>query len=159
MHMDESFFRSETPTTHTWGDRKDRKTIKVSGHQSTVGVIGAVDPEKGDHEEWLFESINSDVVNSFLWKLSERFPDEQILLIGDNASYHKNQGSEKYPLPLNIQLLFQPPYSPELNPQENVWKIIKDEFKNLLCRTAEELWETVDMVIALFRDHRFVRKI
>lgn len=157
--MDESFFRSETPTTHTWGDRKNRKTIKVSGHQNTVGVIGAVDPEKGDHEEWLFESINSDVVNSFLWKLSERFPNEQILLIGDNASYHKNQGSEKYPLPPNIQLLFQPPYSPELNPQENVWKIIKDEFKNLLCRTGEELWEIVDMVIALFREHKFIQKI
>jgi transposase len=99
----------------------------VSGHKSTVGVIGAVDPELGDHEEWIFDSINSDVVNSFLWALSARFPDEQILLIGDNASYHTNQGSKKYPLPPDIQLLFQPPYSPELNPQENVWKIISSE--------------------------------
>lgn len=157
--MDESFFRSETPTTHTWGDKKDRKTIKVSGHKSTVGVIGAVDPVLGDHEEWIFESINSDVVNSFLWKLSERYPKEQILLIADNASYHKNQGTDQYPLPKNIQLLFQPPYSPELNPQENVWKIIKDEFKNLLCRTTEELWETVDTVLSLFGNHKFIQEI
>ena len=130
--MDESFFRSETPTTHTWGDRKDRKQVKVSGQKHTIAVIGAVDSKNGDHEEWIFDSVNSDVVNSFLWKLSE-----------------------KYPIPKNIHLLFQPPYSPELNSQENVWKIVKDHFKNLLCRTIEELQETVCSVFQLFANYLF----
>jgi len=60
----------------------------------------------------------------FLWQLSSKYPDEEILLILDNASFHKTQGSDQYPLPDNISILYLPPYSPDMNPQENVWKVI-----------------------------------
>ncbi len=159
MYGDESFFRSETPLTNTWGDTKQRKSIKVSSHHGTVGVIGAVDPKAGDHQELVVTEgrIDSEIVNLFLKQLSEKYKDEKILLILDNASYHKNQGSEKYPLPGNISLMFLPPYSPDLNPQENVWKIVKESrFKNVLCRDREELQEAVIKAFQSFVNHRFV---
>lgn len=159
MYGDESFFRSETPLTNTWGDTEQRKSIKVSSHHGTVGVIGAVDPKAGDHQELVVTEgrIDSEIVNLFLKQLSEKYTDKKILLILDNASYHKNQGSEKYPLPGNISLMFLPPYSPDLNPQENVWKIVKEaKFKNILCRNREELQNTVIEAFQSFISHKFI---
>lgn len=103
------------------------------------------------------ETNRSEIVNLFLKQLSEKYTDAKILLILDNASYHKNQGSEKYPLPENISLMFLPPYSPDLNPQENVWKIVKEaKFKNILCRNREELQNTVIEAFKSFTSHKFI---
>ena len=159
LYGDESFFRSETPLTNTWGDTKQRKSIKISSHHGTIGVIGAVDPKSGYHEELVITEgrIDSVVVNLFLKQLSKKHKGEKILLILDNASYHRNQGSKKYPLPENISLMFLPPYSPDLNPQENVWKIVKEaKFKNILCKTREELQKTVIQAFQSFTGRRFI---
>ena len=159
LYGDESFFRSETPLTNTWGDTQQRKSIKISSHHGTVGVIGAVDPKDGEHQELVITDgrIDSEVVNLFLKHLSEKYKYEKLLLILDNASYHKNQGSKKYPLPENISLMFLPPYSPDLNPQENVWKVVKEaKFKNILCRNREELQKTVIKAFQSFANHKFI---
>jgi len=159
MAGDESFFRGETPLTHTWGDTKQRKSIKVSSHYGTIGVLGAVDPKDGEHFELVIDngSIDSEVVNIFLHKLAEKYKNENILLLLDNASYHKTQGSKKYPIPGNISIMFLPPYSPDLNPQENVWKIVKEaKFKNILCRNREELLKTVINAFKSYKNHKFL---
>lgn len=156
MFGDESFFRSETTVTHTWGDVKDRKLIKTSGHHGTVAAIGVIDPILGDHFEMITEGVDSKVFNIFLWQLSSKYPNEEILLILDNASFHKTQGSDQYPLPENLSILYLPPYSPDMNPQESVWKIVKEsEFKNLLCRDYEELFKTVVKAFNKYRKHKF----
>lgn len=147
--------------THAWGDQTDRKVIKTSGHQGTIGVIGAVEPISGMHEELVLNDVEMDslVVNKFIWQLSKRFPKEQLVLIGDNVSYHKTQGSDKYPLPENVSLIFLPPYSPELNYQEVVWKIAKDfGFKNILCKNTAELYQTVSRLFSSLKKRKFKMK-
>ena len=158
MAGDESFFRGETPLTNTWGDTKQRKLIKTSSHYGIVAVLGAVDPQTGEHFELVIDdgSIDSDVVNIFLKRLSDKYSDQKLLLLLDNASYHKTQGSKKYPLPENISIMFLPPYSPDLNPQENIWKIVKEaKFKNVLCKNRAELLETVINAFKSYRNHKF----
>lgn len=156
MYGDESFFRSETTVTHTWGDVKDRKVIEVASHRGTVAAIGAVDPIRGDHFEMITEGADSEIFNVFLGQLSDKYSKENILLILDNASFHKTQGSETYPLPDNISILYLPPYSPDLNPQENVWKTVKEsEFKNVLCRDKDELFTLVIKAFNKYRNHKF----
>ena len=52
--------------------------------------------------------------------------------------------------------MFLPPYSPDLNPQENVWKIVKEaKFKNILCKNREELLNTVIQAFKSYRNHKF----
>jgi putative transposase len=157
MYADESFFRSETTVTHTWGDREARKTVKVSSHAGTVAVLGAVDPKRGDHEEMIVDgSVDSIVTNIFLQQLSKAYPNQQILLIWDNASFHKTQGSEKYPLPDNIALLYLPPYSPDLNYSEEVWKIVKEtDHKNVLYTSKGELLRIVTETFRKYKKRKF----
>jgi len=53
----------------------------------------------------------------------------------DNGSFHK---SNALLIPENIVLVFLPPYSPELNPAEKVWWLLKREF---VCKTFETIHE------------------
>ena len=50
-------------------------------------------------------------------------------------------------IPDNIALLFLPPYSPELNPAEKVWWMIKRELKMKLFKTIEELQEALSSAV------------
>src|SRR5260221_2256837 len=54
----------------------------------------------------------------FLNVLSRKFARQDILLVLDGAPNHR---CKELALPNNISLLFLPPYSPELNPKENLW--------------------------------------
>jgi putative transposase len=60
----------------------------------------------------------------FLDKLAEQYPDNLNIIQLDNGRFH--HGS-KLKIPDNVILIFQPPYSPELNPIERVWQHIKQE--------------------------------
>lgn len=62
------------------------------------------------------------------------------LLVVDNASWHR---SSYLSIPSNVTLHFLPPYSPELNPSERLWKYIKSKFLcNRLYRDVEEIIQT-----------------
>lgn len=54
----------------------------------------------------------------FLDEVAQRYRDENIVMMVDGAGWHK---SHDLKLPENLRLLFLPPYSPELNPQEHLW--------------------------------------
>lgn len=59
----------------------------------------------------------------------------KIILIMDQAGWHKNLN-----VPSNIEIIFLPPYSPELNPVERLWKHIKDGIlKNRVYSTLDIL--------------------
>ena len=63
-------------------------------------------------------------------------PDELLVIVLDNASFHK---AKKLVVPSNIRLIFLPPYSPELNPAEKVWQKFKRAFTNKLFESIEEI--------------------
>ena len=77
-------------------------------------------------------------MNFFLEKLSEQFADDYILLICDGAAWHK---SNELIIPENIELFFIPPYTPEMNPIEQIWKEIRKRgFQN-------EIFDSLEAVI------------
>ena len=81
--------------------------------------------------------LDSVCFNEYLKQLSKIFKNEKIVLIMDNASFHK---SKKLKIPENIKIEYIPPYSPELNPQERRFEEIKKFLKNKVFKTIEELY-------------------
>lgn len=61
----------------------------------------------------------------FLKRLPSRYPQEHIALILDGAASHR---SESVDVPEDITLIGLPPYSPQLNPIENLWKVMRERF-------------------------------
>ena len=77
-------------------------------------------------------------MNVFLKELSKQYPEDMILLCCDGAAWHKSQSLQ---VPENIELFYIPPYTPEMNPIEQIWK----ELRKLGFRN--EIFATLDKVV------------
>ena len=69
--------------------------------------------------------INAQTVCDLLVRIAERGMDTPITLVLDNARYQKCQIVREFAERLNIELLYLPPYSPNLNLIERLWKFVK----------------------------------
>lgn len=84
-------------------------------------------------------------MNVFLKHLSETYAKDKIVLVCDGAAWHKAKSLE---VPSNIHLIFLPPYTPEMNPIEQIWKEIRKRgFKNELFLTLEKVIDRLCDVI------------
>jgi transposase len=64
-------------------------------------------------------------------------PDAHAVLLMDQAGWHT---TDKLALPANISILLLPPKSPELNPTENIWQFMRDNWlSNLIFKTADDI--------------------
>ena len=95
-------------------------------------------------------------MNIFLKQLSEKYADEIILLCCDGAAWHKSIGLE---LPDNIVLFHIPPYTPEMNPIEQIWKEIRKRgFRNEIFATLEKVVDRLcDTICSL--NHEIISSI
>jgi len=73
----------------------------------------------GDSFSLFLPWVNTEMMNLYLAEMSVAFPDKKILLIWDQAGWHK---AKSLKVPENIILKSLPPYSPELNPVEKLWQ-------------------------------------
>ena len=74
-----------------------------------------------------------------LAKINPNSPDpkDKIILVCDGAAWHKS-GSLR--IPENIELVFIPPYTPEMNPIEQIWKEIRKRgFKNEVFKSLQKV--------------------
>jgi len=102
-------------------------------------LYGAVEPETGQRFFTEHERLNSDCFQGFLDRFAEAFPRSHNVMILDNGQFHK---AKKLSIPAGVQLMFLPPYSPELNPVERLWQDLKDtlgfDFYNHLADLRQE---------------------
>lgn len=98
-------------------------------------LYGSYSPMDGDAIVCEIESVSTTAFERYLEQLSNHRPQEYKIVVIDNAGFHSTKNIK---IPDNIHLLNIPAYTPELNPCEQVWKYIKDRFKN---RTFESLKE------------------
>lgn len=92
-----------------------------------VYAYAAVAPRTGEVDSLILPDMYATTLHIFLNELSSRHPDELILLIMDSAPCHR-AGNETLVIPQNIHLVFLPPYSPELNPAEQLWDELREKF-------------------------------
>ena len=84
-------------------------------------------------------------MNYFLKELSKVYPEDQILLVCDSAGWHKSNGLI---VPDNIKLLHIPPYTPEMNPIEQIWKQLRAMgFRNEVFKTLNHVLDRLCLTI------------
>ncbi len=77
-------------------------------------------------------------------------------MILDNGAFHKGKNLI---IPQNIQLLFLPPYSPELNPAELVWLNMKRKTTNVIYKSMDELKIKIDEIVNEFITPKFIKRL
>jgi transposase len=86
-------------------------------------VYGAVEPTTGERFFLELPYLNAEMFQLFVDAFAQAFPDSLNLLLLDNSGAHT---AHKLTIPENVRLVYLPPYCPELNPIERVWRDLKD---------------------------------
>lgn len=86
-------------------------------------LYGAVEPLTGQSFFLELPALNTQGFQLFLDHFTATDPISFHLLLLDNGAFHKARALR---LPPNLGLLFFPPYTPELNPIERLWRDLKD---------------------------------
>jgi transposase len=124
--QDESRFGQQGTNTSVWAKKGSRPTAVRQTEYQYLWVLGAVCPETGHAEGLLSPQLNTKIINSFLELFSKTIPDgEHAVMVWDGAGFHRAKALQ---VPTNISLVELPPYSPELNPIENLWHYLKSHF-------------------------------
>lgn len=112
---------------NTWFIKGKQKIIPTYGRHQGVKLIGTLDYETGDVFCVQEEHYTAVEFLSFLEKVIARYPNERIIMILDNARIHHAKKIkpflEEHKDVLTLQFL--PPYSPNLNLIEGLWKWMK----------------------------------
>ena len=110
----------------------------------TTYLYGSYSPIDGDSFVWEVSGVNSTIFEQYLKELSAHRPKEYKVIVIDNAGFHSTKNIE---VSDNIYLLRIPPYSPELNPCEQVWQHIKNRYKNQLFKTMNDLKDWLGITV------------
>lgn len=110
-----------------WIKKGERKEIPANTGRSRLNLSGIIDVI--DYKVLVQEDkmLNANATIGFLQKIEKAYPEKtKIHLFCDNARYYRNKEVTKYLKTSRIQLHFLPPYSPNLNPIERLWKWMKE---------------------------------
>jgi len=124
--VDEASVRSDAHRGLTWGKRGETPVLESGGGRFGLSVISAVSPRGDMRFSFIEKRMNSKKFIDFLRKLY-RDAGQPILVITDNARYHHSKETQAFieKQEGKIQLIFLPAYTPELNPDEQVWNHAK----------------------------------
>ena len=102
----------------------------------TTYLYGSYSPINEDSFVWEINGVDTSIFKTYLKHFSLYKPDEYKIVVIDNAGFHSTKNIE---IPDNIYLLRIPPYSPELNPCEQIWQYIKNRYKNQRFKDMKQL--------------------
>jgi transposase len=140
---DECGIKLAPTLTRCWALKGDQPQILTQGGHKCTNVLGAVDPLKGCVHSALMDHLTHVEFQTFLETLIDHYTGPgKIILVLDNARFHHAKALQPFldHVKSKLELLFLPPYSPDLNPIERFWKFLrKIVTHNTFYETVEKL--------------------
>ena len=122
---DECRVERESGLQKIWYQRGRYPDIKVDQQKEAISYYGALNVKTGKCHIRDTDWQNSVETVQFLLRLERIYQGKKVLLIWDGAPWHRGKvkeylaiGEKKW----QLELMYFPPYSPDMNPQEQVWK-------------------------------------
>ena len=151
LASDESRLEWSTLKRRAWLRRGKKTVIKEKRGKKYQNFIGFLNLKTGEDLLYRLAWQDQEHIIPVLTKLTEKYPDKKIVIIWDNAGFHRGK---KIRLFLgsgnkleNIHLIWLPPYAPDKNPQELVWNYGKNELKNQVFNQFERMVSTFETII------------
>ena len=139
---DEASFWLDGTLHQTWSRVGHQPRVDTFGQRKTAHVFGAVTLDEAEFNFRFAPVFNGHTFHQFLAQLVRRYAPRKLFLIIDNGPCHNLDDEGKQWLAENshlIQLHRLPPYSPEFNPTEGVWKVTRKlTTHNRFYRTTDE---------------------
>ena len=117
----------QTHLAYGWILEGQRKEMPTTAYQKRLSFIGGICLEGHKFFYEQASEVNAESIASFLVELRKRHPEKCVIhLIWDNAGYHRDRTIQAFAEGLAIKLHYLPPYSPNLNPIERLWKLMHE---------------------------------
>ncbi|PHM73571.1 IS630 family transposase [Xenorhabdus kozodoii] len=112
--------------------REHVNVVETTGSRTRLNIMGALNLQRiGETIIREYPTINAKNVVLFFGSIRETYPlSQKIHLILDGAGYHRAEIVQFFAEVLNIELYYLPPYSPNLNPIERLWKYANEQVRN-----------------------------
>ena len=158
MFADEARFGRMNRPRPCWAPLGTRPAVAAQLIREYVYLYGAVSPKDGTCVFLILPAPDTECFQIFLNTMAKQYSRDLILLFVDGAGNH---GSDQLVLPANIILHPLPPYSPELNPQENIWDEIREKiFKNYALKSMDEVYGKLEeAALYIQRNPKIVKSI
>lgn len=120
---DEASLYLQATTTRVWAPRGQTPVIRLHPGREKICFYGTLDLRTGQNIVMRATTMNSETTVHYLQHLLDHYPDQPILLLWDRAKWHRGPLLKDF-LEVNprLEVIFFPTASPDLNPQEQVWK-------------------------------------
>jgi transposase len=134
-----------TKVTYGWIRKGQTKTIPTTASRTRMNLVGSINLETMGVTIKDYETINSGAMEGHFEQLRQKYPKApKIHLILDNGSYNKSHETKEAAKKCGIVLYYLPPYSPNLNPIERLWKVMNEHARNnRFFRSAKEFREAI----------------
>jgi transposase len=137
-----------------WIKTGSRFEIKSQDGRKRINLFGAYNPKENEAFVCEYSTINRDSVVDFMTELRGLNGDKKLHLIGDNARYMHAKLVKEVAKKLNINLVYLPSYSPNLNLIERYWGFLK---KHILTNRYYETYESFREAILDFSKNKSIK--
>ncbi|WP_446924821.1 IS630 family transposase, partial [Klebsiella pneumoniae] len=121
-----------TKLGYGWIRKGERKAVKTTGSRTRMNIISALsvnDTARTVTRD--YPQINANTICQFFIALRQTYPmSQKVHLILDGAPYHRASLVQDWAFVMNIELHYLPPYSPNLNPTERLWKVMNEHARD-----------------------------
>ena len=138
--QDEARVGQQGTLEYIWAPRGSRPLAVRDNRRDSVYLFGALCGHRAAGAAVIMPAANSEAMSEHLKEISTQIaPGAHAASICDGAGWHRR--GDKLTVPDNIALLPLPPYSPELNPMENVWDYLRGN------KLSHAIWKTYDDIV------------
>jgi transposase len=131
LFMDGVHPQHNTRASKAWIQTGSEKYIKTNTGRKRINLNGIYNPKNQDVIIREDEAINSESNIQLFETVKERYKNaECIYIIVDNARYNRSKRLKQYLKNSTIKLIYLPPYSPNLNLIERLWKFMRKKVIN-----------------------------
>jgi transposase len=125
---DEAGLYLQATTCHVWSPTGQTPIVRADPGRTKTHFYGTLNLKTGQELAMRSDVMNAEVSAQHLEMLLEANPDVPIVLFWDRAPWHRGKPIDKV-LEKNprLEIIFFPTASPDLNPQEHVWKAVRKE--------------------------------
>ncbi len=139
--QDEARVGQKNKITRRWARRGTRPRAALDQRTKSAYIFGAICPARGVGAALVLPRCNTQAMQWHVDEISSQVtPGAHAVLFLDQAGWHT---TDKLVTPPNITLLPLPPRSPELNPVENIWQFMRQNW------LSNRIFESEDQIVAL----------
>ena len=145
LFMDAVHPTQATKLSYGWIRTGKTKHVDTTASRTRLNIVGAIQlGHIADTITSQYQTINAESIVDFMGKIRAQYGSKTVHIILDRSGYHRASLIAEKTENLNIKLHFLPPYSPNLNPIERLWKVMNEKVRNnRFFKSAKDFKEAI----------------